>query len=47
MLNYSRIKKLGIKPERIRALINQIEGQAINGNAIRNEIKVGRLRNVP
>lgn len=47
MLNYKKIKELKISPDRVRALISQIEGQAIKGNAIRNEIKGNRIEMYP
>lgn len=36
MLNHEKIKELGIKPERVRQLIREIEGQGINANALKS-----------
>ena len=37
-MNHNKIKSLGIKPERVRELINQIEEQRIDIGSIKNEV---------
>ena len=41
MSNYQKIKQLRIKPEKIRELINQIENQTVNLNAIKSNLMQG------
>lgn len=39
-INHVRIKELGIKPERVRQLINEIELQEINIQDLRGGIRL-------
>ena len=45
MINHKKIKSLGIKPERIRAFINDIESQSADIDSFKGNMRHSMRRN--